>query len=991
MRTHNFLFLGFMAAVICITGCNKQVPSLVMPLVNDVVSTNTPVLGWKPVNCDFQEIWINGIKMDSLEASVSSYVPFSLSFGVNTWQIIAVQGQSRLTSAIGSFTVNDGTLADVPEGSLLLRHNWKVQSSLMTDYDGKTITSTGMVNNNWYSTSLPATALSVLVRNGVYPNPYIGKNNMRIPDLHNGYNEAYGLLQYSHIPGKNPWESPYWFFNSFRVNETNQKIWLNFAEINYKAEVWLNGKLLADSSQMVGMERQFRFDISNLVHFDKDNYLAVSIYPVDEPGEPGIEPIEPFGDPGVNMGDGLISRNYTKWDAVGWDWQPAIRDRNMGITEEVFVSFTDDIEIANIYVTSEPQIPEASFADMDITFDLVNHANEIKSGMVDGLVIFESDTITFSVPFTIESNGNSSVLVNSENTKQLRINNPALWWPVGYGSPNLYTIKLKATTNDGDKAEQSLMHGIRKIDSYLGERSRVFTINGKDIYMKGGNWVIDMTLNWNASRYEQEILLSRNANLNILRVWGPTGVPPKAFYHFADKHGLLMWQDFLNDYWGTFRNTHGFSPDGNLYETISAGIIQRLRNHASLIIWCGGNEGVNPRENLLVNSLLPKYDGRSNRIYLKQSDGDGLHGGGPYHTIRPDEYFTHRKLYGFSSEIGPSGVPVVESIRRFMPNIGQVWKEDFFPIDGTWAYHDAANFPGEDSRKFTSYDNIVRFDYGGPRTTNQSGVDQYFEMSQMVNYDVYRAAISSVNRQLWNGSTGILLWKSNSSWPSMVWQIYDWYLQSHAGYYATQKAFAPISVQLNRDERSLTVMNTGQQAVKSAVVKASIYDQTMNVLWQWQMSSELINNGATKFSPEMPFVEGLHFVYLELVNESGSQLADNFYWLHPDNNFKDLLTMQPPVLQINQSLNEEPGCKTINIKVFNRGDSPSLLTRFSLINTITRHELLPSLWSENFIFLLPGASRTIQVKIDDSVSFADVMISIKPFNSTTSINVELEK
>ena len=110
---------------------------------------------------------------------------------------------------------------------------------------------------------------------------------------------------------------------------------------------------------------------------------------------------------------------------------------------------------------------------------------------------------------------------------------------------------------------------------------------------------------------------------------------------------FLLWQDFLNDFWGTFKNTPGFRPEISLFEKATIGIVKKLRNHPSLIMWCGGNEGPNPREELIVNSILPKYDSRGNRHYLKQSDGDGFHGGGPYHTLEPKDYFTHHKLIGF--------------------------------------------------------------------------------------------------------------------------------------------------------------------------------------------------------------------------------------------------------------------------------------------------------------------------------------------------------
>jgi hypothetical protein len=812
---------------------------------------------------------------------------------------------------------------------------------------------------------------------------------MKIPDAHDGYNETYDLLKYSHIKNQNPWSKPYWFVNKFNTNTLGKKKWLNFAEINYRAEVWLNGVQLADTSKMVGMERSFRFDVTDIVKENATNILAVAIYPLDSPGEPGLEPLEPFGDPGVNMGDGLISLNYSKWDAVGWDWQPAVRDRDMGITEDVFLSFTDDIEVNNLYISSEPQIPEATFADMIISFDIVNHSNETKDGFANISIEIDSENISLNIPFVIKANETKSFLLNNDITPQLKLQNPKLWWPAGYGHQNLYSITIAAHANQGDKSAITELHGIRKVETYMGSRSRVFKINGVDVFMKGGNWVLDMMLNWTSSRYEKEILLSRNANLNLLRVWGPTGVPPKAMYKYADKYGILMWQDFLNDYWGTFRNTPGYIPDREIYEIISKDIVKRYRNHPSLIIWCGGNEGVNPREDLLVNTILAQHDNRTSRVYLKQSDGDGLHGGGPYHTIRPSEYFGHERMYGFSSEIGPSGVPVIQSVLRFMPQIGQKWKENYFPIDGVWAYHDAANFPGDDLRKFTSYDNIVRKDYGGHETEDMQGIINYFAKSQMINYDVYRASISAINRQMWNGSTGMLLWKSNSSWPSMVWQIYDWYLQSHAGYYATQKTFAQQVVQLNRNNNSISVINSDVISFDNVTVNAVIYDANNKPIWKWNTSINLNQNSAIELDSKVPALDELHFLSLELKNQHGDNIADNFYWLHKSNDFSQLAHIGEPELSIDLStVSDDCDCGYF-VTVSNKSNIPAIMVKLSINNKLTGHEILPALWSDNYISLLPGQSKHIEVSFVDYYDSEEILLNVKPFNMGKTLKVEL--
>jgi len=960
------------------TACETENrPQLISPVEGETVVTNTPILAWMPVDCDWQEVWVNGIKMDSLAADVNSYVPFALSFGMNEWQIVALNNQTRIESDPGTFHVDDQPLSVLPEGAQLLRHDWLVQSAAVVNEDGALLSSKEIDSEQWHRTSLPATVQTVLVRNGVYPNPYIGQNNMRIPDANDAFNAEHDLLKYSHVEGENPWSRPYWYVKSFAVEGNGPKVWLNFNEINYRAELWLNGKLLADSSYMVGMERQFRFDVTDLVYADSLNHLAVAVFPVDVPGLPGVPPLEAFGDPGVNMGDGMISHNYTKWDAVGWDWQPAVRDRDMGITEDVFLSFTDDLELTDVYITSEPNLPQADYADMVISTNLINHSQEPKEGLVIGKIIFETDTILFDVPFNLAGKTAKQLTFDKGHIEQLKIKNPQLWWPVGYGNPNLYKIVLTAQSSVGQASTVTEMHGIRKIESRV-EGSRIFTVNGKDVFIKGGNWVLDMTLNWTASRYEEEILLSKNAHLNLLRVWGPTGVPPKAFFHAADKHGILLWQDFLNDFWGTFRNTPGYQPEADLYETISTQMVKRLRNHPSLIIWCGGNEGVNPREEMLVNTVLAENDKRSGRFYLKASDGYGLHGGGPYHSVRPEDFFSHPKLHGFSSEIGASGVPVFESIERFLPETGINPDLEHFPVDGCWGYHDAANFPGEDLRKFTALDDIIRSDYGGPETTDRQGAMNYLAKAQLQNYAAYRSAASAIGIQMWDNSTGVLLWKSNSSWPSVVWQLYDWYQQAHAGYYGVKKAFAPFSVQYNRVNRQLYLVNAQYQSFEGVEVSAVLLDQSLQLLWEDAQTMNVAENTAAEVDFVVPEEDGLVFLKLVAKSVEGEILFEDYFWLHEANDFSGLNKIERPELEVFL----RPGTISDSwlVAVENLGDTPAILTRLKLVHPLSRHEILPALWSDNFISLLPGERRELTVSLPRGEPLGGMEVVAEPFN-----------
>jgi len=946
------------------------------------ITDNMPILSWEKIECQQYQVWIDGIKMDSVNASQNWYIPFPMSYGKHQWKVIAQKGQLKISSEPFSFSIEDKPLSPVPANAVLLRNDWRVISSLIVGSDGSVLSRDNINTTAWQSSSIPATVLSVMVRNGLYPNPYIGTNNIKIPDISDDFNTQYNLLQYSHIKNKNPWKDPYWFRKEFTIPEgySGKTIWLNLAEINYKAEVWLNGKKLADTTTVIGMERQFRFDITTAANLKKNNILAIAIYPPNHPGKPANEPLTPLADPGTNMADGVISKDYTKWDVMGWDWQPSIRDRDMGITDDVFINATESIELGNLYVSSKLPLPDTTSADLTISSDLINHSALAKSGKIKGSVSFGKDIITLEQSFTVAPYDTLKLLWNNENMPQLHLKNPKLWWPNGYGKPELYDLNLEAATNNDEHSNLNIRFGIRQIETYIGAKERVYKINGQDIYCKGGNWVIDMMLNWTAKRYEEEILLTRKSNLNMLRIWGPTGVPPEAFYAAADENGILIWQDFLNDFWGTFRNKEGFRPELSIFEKATTVIVMKYRNHPSLIMWCGGNEGVNPREDLIVNKILPKYDGRDSKFYLKSSNGDGMHGGGPYHTLEPNNYFTSQKLNGFSSEIGPSGVPVFESVQKFMPLLGKTWMPGRYPIDGVWAYHDANDWPGKDTRKFSSYDNIVRNYYGVSDSTSLAGAENYLNKCQLVNYDVYRASIEAISSQLWKNSSGILLWKSNSSWPSMTWQVYDWYLQAHAGYYAARKAAAPLGIQFNRKSMKVEVVNANLNELKQVVITATLYNSGLNKIWNSSETLNLQKNSVAELKEAVPVTEKICYLKLTVQNLKGEALADNIYWLSTSNNFKDFNALTEPEMTIQAKKTKSKDKFIYRITLSNAGKIIALMTELKLIDSNTGLEILPAFWTDNYLSLLPGEKKEVTLEVNANNLPGDISLKYRAFN-----------
>jgi len=381
-----------------------------------------------------------------------------------------------------------------------------------------------------------------------------------------------------------------------------------------------------------------------------------------------------------------------------------------------------------------------------------------------------------------------------------------------------------------------------------------------------------------------------------------------------------------------------------------------------------------------MNKILPKYDGRDSKHYLKISNGDGLHGGGPYHTIEPKEYFKHRSLNGFSSEIGPSGVPVYESMIKFLPQLGKEWKPGFFPLSGDMAYHDANDRPGSDTRKFTAHHEIVQNYYAISDTSNPSGIKDYIDKNQILNYEVYRASIESINRLLWDKASGIALWKSNSAWPSITWQVYDWYLKAHAGFYGTQKAGESIHIQMNRDNNKVVVLNTNHQKISGVKIEAKLYDTNLKNIWSKENIIELAANGNTITNWEVPVEKKLSFLKLTAHDRNGKLISENFYWLHSKDDYTGLAKL--PLCSIAGTVKSKNlnGRNYYEITIKNTGKSLAFMMALRLIGKESGQEILPSLWSDNYINLLPGESKNVYLNINSNDLTEDALIDAKAYN-----------
>jgi exo-1,4-beta-D-glucosaminidase len=924
--------------------------------------------------------------------------------------------------------------------------SFEMQSSLVAPDTGATISTPAYVPQAWYPAEVPTTVLRALVANGVYPDPRIGLNNMLIPDSNDEFNTEYNLLQHSHIPGQNPWRSPYHFRTVFQLPAADyegKQVWLNFNGINYKADVFLNGAQIASSADMAGMFGSFKYNVTAEALVGQDNVLSVTIHPVDNPGTPSHAPLEPLGGAGDNCGtDSGIAMDVTMHCSLGWDWIPVIRDRSMGIWQDVFVNATETVDVKDSNVKAT--FPATGLAPVTLSVEttLANPTAQKVTGTLTAEIApanFQGGApVTVSQNIELNANSETPVSFLADQFPALVFADPQLWWPHQYGAPNLYALRITFSVDNTLSDVEVRRFGIRKIETTVDEFAidddanirRTFWINDQRVVLRGGSWVPEMLLQRDRDRLEKELRFLKEANLNTVRLWGGGVTPPEAFFDIADELGMLVWSDFwiTGDGQGTWdQGSRDYPLDGALFLRHADNVIKRIRHHASLFVWNGGNEGYSRAE--IYNSLRAMIiDLDGTRPFLPSTGwstsipadllewsypdgyGAGTYSGAPYIWVPLREYFTLAHNQGdwlMNNEVGIPSVPRIRSIRKFIDNFQpdpDPASDDLFPLNSTWAYHDAADAEWGNPT-FSRYHGAIYERYGTPET-----LEAYVSQAQVITANSLKSMFEAVNSQLERNS-GILLWKANGAWPSMLWQIYDWYLRPVAGYYWLKKANALLRVQYDSYLNVIRVSNRTTAPVTGLTVEMQLYDQDLQLISTETSPPLTIPPETTEDAfvdfvlPEMaqvpdpnapppdpaepepaePTKAGMAFLKLIAKDAAGALLTDNFYWLQADDDFTALRDLPPVDLTVTAQGAVDPatGEYRVTADVTNASESLVFFTKLLLLNGPGGEEVLPTYWSDNFFILMPGESKSVTANVRAEQQPATPVLALEGWNTVS--------
>ena len=805
---------------------------------------------------------------------------------------------------------------------VVLTSGWQLQDASKVPQAGAAVASAALDTSGWYAATVPGTVLTTLVNNGIYPEPLYGENNR--PEV---------------IP-ESLARTSYWYRTLIDVPSAYQghRIWLNFDGINYSAAVWVNG---VQVGAIRGAFIRGIFDITAHVKPGQKAVLAVLVTPQPHPGISHEHSL--LKGVGQNGGESAID-GPTFLSTLGWDWVPAIRDRDTGIWQKVFLSATGPVVLKDPLVVTDLPLPRTDSTDVGVQVTVENVSDQPEKGLLQGRI----ENVTFEKQVELAPHSKQQVSFDAKTTPVLHIEHPRLWWPNGYGAPNMYKLHLSFKLRSEISDAENVNFGVRKVSySVPGTDTLTISVNGVQVFIRGGDWGLDEAMKRiPRERLDAEIHMHQLANMNMIRNWvgQSTG---EEFYELCDKYGILVWDEF-------FQANSPDGPDPTDIDTYMANVrdkVLRFRNHPSIALWCARNESYPPPEiDAAMRKVLAELE-PTRRYQPNSTDGAGVRSHGPYNWRAP-RYFYRITDDLFKTETGSMSVPTLESIHGMMP------RKDWETINDDWAEHDFT-IGAQHGEK---YPGIMASRYG-----QIANLADFVRKAQMANYEAFRAMYEGRNAQLFHPATAILTWMSNPAQHSFVWQIYHYDLEPMSSFFAVMHASELVHIQFNESNGKLQVINNLPSAVVDAVAHVSVYNLDGTLAYRHETTVTALPDVATNLDAiEFPAtVSPVHFIKLELKDSTGKPISSNFYWRslpdHPDN-FNDLNKLASVTLEVRASSKDAGGKRLLTVTLHNPSTSIALMTHLQLRRQKSGERVLPAFYSDNYVSLVPNETKIIRIE-----------------------------
>ncbi|HKI27684.1 MAG TPA: beta galactosidase jelly roll domain-containing protein [Candidatus Sulfotelmatobacter sp.] len=841
-----------------------------------------------------------------------------------------------------------------PDAKLPLRDGWSLQTSAKVEAKGDVISTPQFVASGWHEATVPTTVVAALVKDKTLPDPDFGMNLRDLPGV--TYPIGGNFSNIAMAPDS-PYAVSWWYRKQFALPASykGKVAWLNFKGLNYRANIWLNGKQIAKSGDVAGAWRTYEFNVTDAVQPGADNVLAVQVFAPTEHD---------------------LAITFV-------DWNPAPPDKNMGLWREVYLSTSGPVALRYPTVVSKLNSPANDVARLTVTAQLKNGTNQTVKGKLKGRI---QGTITFEQDVELAPHEVKDVTFSPDTFRDLVVQNPKLWWPAQMGVPNLWVLMMQLVVNGAQSDYSSTEFGIREITSDVNSvGARQFHINGKNILIRGGGWSPDMMLRENSQYLQDEFRYVRDMGLNTIRLEGK--LETEEFYNLADREGILVMAGWCCcDFWERWPR---WKPeDFEIAKQSLRDQIYRLRSHPSLVMWLNGSDNPPPpdveqmyleieKDLLWPNPVVSSATGKKTSV----TGNSGVKMTGPYEYIAPSYWELDtpqgppgRKqcnpggcggAYGFNTEtsMGPA-VPPVESIRAM------VGKDHMWPIDDVWNFHAG----GGEFKTINVFAEALARRYG-----KSDNVEDFAMKSQLQTYEGVRAMYEAYSRNKYQ-ATGVIQWMLNNAWPSMIWHLYDFYLRPAGGYFGAKRAMEALHPVYGYDDHSIWVVSSQYQDAWKLKLITKIYNLDMTEKFSQENKLDAPADSTAKIFtlPEVSGLSPTYFLVLRLENPAGKVVGSNFYWLStrkeildwaksnwwmtPTESFADFtaLAQLPKVkLKVTDNTERRDADVITHVTLENPSSSLAFFVRLKVSRGARGDEILPVIWEDNYISLLPGEKREV--------------------------------
>ncbi len=725
---------------------------------------------------------------------------------------------------------------------------------------------------------------------------------------------------------------------------------LIFNGLNYYADIFVNDVCIASSDTTYGVFIKREYDVTELL--GKKNSIEVRVRRA-QPGDLNI---------------GFV------------DWNPRPLDESMGITQTVRLHTSGPVAIKDVYVIPDLNVETLAEADLEVRVTLRNNESyPVHAEIVLGIQNGE----TCIVPVELAANEETIVTLTPDQAANLHIDNPRVWWSYDLGSPELYDLNVQVKSGDVVSDSKDVTFGIRKIESRLNEYGyRQFMLNGKDILLKGAGWTDDIFLRDTPESLERQVMYVKDMNMNLIRfenIWGKDDT----IYDLCDKHGILALAGWSCQWeWTVYCGLPQVIHVGCILQPKEIDLaaryfedqVIRLHNHPSIIAWMTGSDCVPTYE--LEKRYLETYAKYDYRPYISSAKSlkseltgwSGTKMAGPYEYVGPDYWYVDTKAggaFGFNTETGiGANMPQVESIKRMIA------EDELWPISDAWDRHCTTS--GDAMHSMDEIERTVAGLYGEPKD-----LEDFVRKAHAVDYDATRAMFEAfrVNTPV---STGVVQWMLNSAWPSIYWQLYDYYGAPTAGYYGTKKGCEPIQLIYNYKDRNVYLVNDGKDAM-DVIASVKVYDENARLLHEQQCTLATSYRNTVKAFDLSRFQGAAHVVSLEIADVEGTVITDNFYTIGASPNIYDptcdlwYMTTINEFTDLRYAFSQPSVDIDMTVERKNDGYVVTLVnnsTAISYLNILKAKDaegnlVVPAYWSDNFFPLFPGQIKTVTCRTDE--------------------------